>query len=178
MDRLLRYSLSDKDISIFLKKYNVKHKILLYDELNYIDIKDFIKDMENNVSYIILYRSSNNYGHWVCINKVNNIICFFDSYGIFPDDEKKYINEDFLFNSNQLYNRLSELLYESKYDIHYNEVKLQKKCRNISTCGRHVICFLLSNKNIEDYQRYILDYCKIKKITPDVFVSVITKNIK
>ena len=38
------------------------------------------------------------------------MVSFFDSYGGFPDNQKHHINEDFLAQSGQKYNKLALLL--------------------------------------------------------------------
>ena len=93
--------------------------------------------------------------HWICIIRYlkNNIptLEFFDSYGFFPDDEKKLINKDFLRSTNQRYNKIAELLLEAsnRYTIEFNDYKLQKKSSDLATCGRHVISrILLKDLNI------------------------------
>ena len=71
-----------------------------------------------------------NYGHWTGIKKYKNTIQFFDPYGTFPDNQQHTIEKikgvGFLEESNQIRNKIRELLMNTKHDIHYSQYKLQK----------------------------------------------------
>jgi hypothetical protein len=64
------------------------------------------------------------------------------------------------------------LLYQTPYKIEYNDNKLQKFCKNISTCGRHVINRVL-NKDIplKDYNKL---YGNSKGVSADELVTILT----
>ena len=90
-------SLSDIDI---YNKLKCKTNVLLYRELRDItQIEQILKD-----NSVILYENKPKSGHWICIIRYlkNNrpTLEFFDSYGFFPDDEKKLISKDFLRSTN------------------------------------------------------------------------------
>ena len=106
-----RTALSDIDI---YNKLRGKTNVLLYRELKNINqIEQILKDN----SVVILYEKKPKRKHWICIIRYlkNNIptLEFFDSYGFFPDDEKKLINKKFLRSTNQRYNKIAELLLEA-----------------------------------------------------------------
>ena len=61
---------------------------------------------------------------------------FFDPYGKFIDDQLEYIPVNFRKISNQDYPHLTALLYNSKYNLSYNQYPFQKLKDNIKTCGR------------------------------------------
>lgn len=58
-------------------------KILTYDELS-----NFL-DFDEKGRLVLLYLTGENYGHWVCLFKNNEIITFHDSYGFNPDSQLK-----------------------------------------------------------------------------------------
>ena len=84
----MNISLSSDDI---LKALDSKVKIIQYPDISKYKTIDNLLAPYNRV--VILYLTTKNYGHWVCIFKnKNNQIEFFDSYGIKPDNELKFIN--------------------------------------------------------------------------------------
>jgi hypothetical protein len=147
------YSLSGLDIENVLKKFNKKCYLTLYKNLiKYNTIDELLREARY---IIILYETTKNYGHWCCLFKNNkNSIEFFDSYGIRPDDELKYSTELFRKKNKMNFPLLTYLLLECPYNIEYNQYKLQKMTKDISTCGRWVLLrCLLSNFNIDNFYK-------------------------
>ena len=159
MKRAQGVSLSDREI---YNRLRGRTNVLLYSQLrNVTDIEQILR----NDSAVILYETSPRVGHWVCL--IRNImngrpsIEFFDSYGLFPDMQKKYINREFLDGSSQSHNKIAELLYRARdrYDIHYNNHRLQKRKKGVSTCGRHVIArILLKDMDTDTYNRFLRSF--------------------
>ena len=84
-------ALSDKDIMRLIKG---KANLLTYTELQKYNNIDQVLGPYS--ALVLLYETSKNFGHWVCVFKVNeNTIEHFDSYGLKPDDELKFIPEYF-----------------------------------------------------------------------------------
>ena len=113
LDLLKQIPLSDAFIKNRLRG---KTNVLMYKELkSFPNIESLLVDD----SAVILYEKRPKNGHWVClIRYINNgvpTIEFFDSYGIFPDKEKKYISDSFLLESDQKKNTLAALLYDAAY---------------------------------------------------------------
>ena len=113
-------------------------KIIKYGDISkYNTIEDLLYP-HNNV--VILYETSNNYGHWTCVllHEKNNTLEFFDPYGKFIDDQINYISKDFRESSGQGYPYLSQLFLKSPYKIECNKTQFQKMKKDVSSCGRHV----------------------------------------
>ena len=89
MNQIEARPLSNVDI---INKLNGKTNIFMYPDLARVRK---VEDILVNDSVVILYETKPNVGHWVCILKRGDTIEFFDSYGIFPDKEKKYINKEY-----------------------------------------------------------------------------------
>jgi hypothetical protein len=124
--------LSDLDVMRLVQN---KAKVLTYGDLANFDTLDEV--LEPYGSIFLLYEAKPNFGHWCCVFKMeDNTIEFFDPYGGFPDTQLDYIPEYFRKVSGQYYPHLSALLYESPYNLTYNEHKFQKHGPNINTCGR------------------------------------------
>lgn len=85
---------------------------------------------------LILYLSKKHFGHYSCLSYVNNTVTFFDSYGMFPDEQLKNINKHFRKVSKQLRPQIIRLLLTTVGPMQYNEKKLQGNGENIMTCGR------------------------------------------
>lgn len=89
-------------------------------------------------------RTDVRHGHWCAIALKGREVFFFDSLGIFPDDELTKISmKRMLGNHNRRYiaMMLHELMQRG-YKIHYNPNKLQEDIPAVSTCGRFVVVFL------------------------------------
>lgn len=165
-------SLSDSEL---LDLVNHKANLMVYPQLTeYDNIDDCLGKYG---VLILLYETKQNYGHWCCLIKhSDNHIEFFDSYGLFPDDEFKFIPENFRVESNQVYPHLTYLLYKSGCDIEYNNYKLQSKSEDaltkISTCGRHVACrILFRNMPLDIYAKMLLEK---DGLTPDMKVTLLS----
>jgi hypothetical protein len=140
--------LSGLQLSNFLKG---KVKIIRYIDLKNITHIDQIFT-KNNVA-ILLYPSldknnkiDHDTGHWVTVFKNGNTIFYFDSYGQFPESPLKDFGTLNYFKEGERY-MLSELLYNSNYNIDYNDTQYQNGYLNgdpeISTCGWWVLCRIL-----------------------------------
>ena len=131
MNKQVEKSLSSDEI---LKYLNNKCNLVTYSEIvNYKTIEELIGVYKKCV---LLYHTSENYGHWCCLYEHDGIIFFFDSYGFIPDDELKFLHKDLKSELNSNHRYLTELLYESNQPIQYNEYQLQSKKTGINTCGR------------------------------------------
>jgi len=141
-----------------LKLLNGKTRVIKYSELAKINnINELLFGYD---SCVILILSKQNYGHWVCITRRDNILEFFDSYGFFIDDDEyfkrtsKYCRKMF----GQDYPHLTYLFLtaDPEYKITYNEIRFQKMSPYVSTCGRHVICRIIyKNMDLYDYYNFL-----------------------
>lgn len=165
------YSLSNFDIFNLLDR---RCNVMTYEELT--KYKTIDQALGVYSALVLLYETHDHYGHWTLVFKYDNghIIEVFDSYGIFPDDELKFVPTYFKKKKNEDYPYLIKLLYESGYKIVYNDDKLQEEKKGVNTCGRHVIARLMYRDiDIDDYVRMI----KNSGMKPDDFVLNITNNI-
>lgn len=162
-------ALSESDI---LDIIDGKARVMTYQELQ--KYNDLNKALGKHGAIVLLYTTSKNYGHWVALFKVNdNLVEFFDSYGYPPDDELKFVPEYFRKNNYGDYPHLTSLLYDSGYNIIYNEYQLQKEKKGINTCGRWVALRLLF-RNIP--QQIFSKYFYSKK-NPDKLAVELTNEI-
>jgi hypothetical protein len=174
MNKLKHYeniALSNHDI---LRLLNNKCNIILYPDLpKYNNINELL-DPYN--ACIILYESKPAYGHWCALTKRDDdIIEFFNPYGGIPDCCLKQINLEFRKKSNQLIPRLTQLMENSPYELHYNEFKFQELGYDIKTCGRHC-CIRVFCKDIDIYHyKDFLDFlCKHLDTDYDGVVTILT----
>ena len=103
---LTRQPLSDADI---LKRLHGKTKVLVYSDFQEYDDLDSLLSPYGNV--VFLLKMMPNYGHWMCIKRTGDRISFFDSYGEFPDKQKKHVPKGFLKESGQSYNIYISYVY-------------------------------------------------------------------
>jgi hypothetical protein len=164
-------ALSDKDI---LQLINNKASIILYPDLyKYKNIDEVLAPYG---ACVLLFEAKKNYGHWCCIFKVNeSTLEFFNPYGGYPDDSLKYIPCHFRKISHQLYPYLSILMYNSPYNLTYNEYSFQKKGANIRTCGRHCAVRLINRyMSLEEYRNFLDTNSKKLGLDYDECVTLIT----
>ena len=184
---LKSYSLSNDDLSDILYDLHGGHcPIIKYPELE--NIEHVLDILENYGFVIILFMNGSlNYGHWICLtvspnsnkkNKTNGnkklpCLNFYDSYGIKPDSQKDYVDDNFLELSDQMKDYLTQLLLtlSKYYNIEYNEKKLQEKKKGVNTCGRHCIIRII-NKDLplDKFQKVL----QTGKLTPDQKVVKLT----
>jgi len=104
-------------------------EVLMYDATTKRDLDSHAKD-----GIIMLYQSKDDrmYGHWTCIFEEGRTIHFYDSYGVFPDDEFRF---EAMRKANPVVTRWLMDKEKQGYRIEYNEHPHQSRG---STCGRHV----------------------------------------
>lgn len=164
-------ALSDTQV---LKLVNKKANLILYPDLH--KYKNIDQILDPYGACIILYESEPNYGHWCCIFKIdNNILEFFNSYGDYPDVNLEKIPEHFRKESNQNFPHLGWLMYNSPYELTFNEHQFQKYGSGIKSCGRwtafRIIC---RHMLLEDFYKMVKYFIKKFKITSDQFVTLVT----
>jgi len=115
-----------------------KIRVIIYTDLGkYKSINELLYPYDG---CIILYKTSNDFGHWTLLLRNRWGIEFFDPYGVPIDDQIKFIIDNYREIKNQLYPHLTALILNSGYKyIISNKVQLQKKSVSIQTCGRWCI---------------------------------------
>jgi hypothetical protein len=133
---------------------------------------------------VILYQTQSNgnsvYGHWTALSKLKDgSIQFFDSYGTFPDDQQKHIGNGYLQQSNQVKNKIKQLLLAGGpiNNMHYNEHKYQQLKNNINTCGRHAGFFLKSGLSTDQYYELMETIRKATKMSYDKLIVMLTDGL-
>jgi hypothetical protein len=111
---------------------------------------------------LLLYQITHNIGHFCCVFLNSDGVNFFDSYGIFPDDELKKMDVNRRTDPALFHNRsyLANLLFDAHlhgYNIIYNETPLQEK--GTATCGkwcydRLMHCDMLHDDYIKFWQSH------------------------
>lgn len=164
------YSLSDSDI---LNCLSGKTKVILYSDLkNVSDIDDLLKPYD---SFVVLHEQYPRIGHWACLtlNRRNNELEYFNSYGDYPDDFLDLVDDGLKKKLNEDYPYLTMLMINSKYNLAYNQYKLQKLSNDIATCGRYVVVrILLKDIPLDEFVKIF----KNKKYTPDEVAYKLTGN--
>lgn len=143
--QMLAKMIDDSDIARWLGEEG-RQKIVKYSALkNYKTINDLLPEPTDY--RIILTESKPNCGHWTCILKYKNIIEWFDSYGVKPDGEFRYVPRFARVLLGQEGNTLTHLLKKTKLpgqSVYYNKRRLQSGKDGINTCGRWCIARILS----------------------------------
>lgn len=109
-------------------------KLIKYSELHkYNSLDEIFGELK---AILLLFECKQNYGHWTCLIKQRDRICFFDSYAFIPDDELHFSNIGFRKMNNMDLPYLTALLYFSKLPCDYNDNQFQRFDKRILTCGR------------------------------------------
>ncbi len=146
--------------------------IMTYSQLTDYDSLDDV--FERSPIVFLLYETRNQFGHWCLLCTDRRHIYFFDSYGIFPDEELKYTDKTFRKNNNMSIPYLTELLLHNRSNkiMEYNAQKLQEMRPDIATCGRWCILFALvyPKVTIDNFANYFLSTGR----NPDELVTEMT----
>lgn len=150
-----------------------KAKLVLYPDLVKYDNIDEV--LGNHGACILLFEARPNYGHWTCIHRTGDNVEFFNPYGGYPDDSLQYIPMHFRKISNQYEPYLSKLMYDSPYQLSYNEHKFQKHGKDIKTCGRHCALRLIyRNLSLPEYTEMIKMLKSNTRLPTDELVTYLT----
>jgi hypothetical protein len=178
MDDLIKdyedIALSDNEV---MNLVDGRANIILYPQLiNYTSIDQMLSPYG---ACFLLFLSKPNYGHWCVLIKTNDsTIEFFNPYGGFPDDSLNYIPIGYRKESNQYNPTLSQLMYDSPYNLEYNEFKFQSMGKNIKTCGRHcAIRILFKYLTIEKYASLLDKLAEVFEMGYDELVTFLTMYI-
>jgi len=148
-----RVELTGKDIGAILGENDPN--ILVYSDL--FDYKSIDEVLGQKGYLVLLYQIKNIHnGHWVCLFKQRDYLVFFDSYGLSPDEEVKFIPQfQSLDNRGEPVPHLTKLLDESSYKILHNTNQYQSDKKDINTCGRHT-CVRLKFRDLTPDQYHQL----------------------
>ena len=106
---------------------------------------------------VIPYEEKELSGHRTCLTRDAALFTFFDSDGLKPDAELRWLSFEMRRRLNELTPYLTKLLSNENYV--YNNTNFQQDDGRIETCGDHVCAFLYSSRNynmdLEQYQEYM-----------------------
>ena len=170
-EKLKRRPLGDHEISAYL---NGNVKILKYNEItDYKNIEDLLNPYG---AVVILLETKHDFGHWICIKMTGNVISFFDSYGDFPDQQKKFVNTKFLKDSGQKFNIICKMLDDAsyKYTIEFSDWRLQNMDDlSIATCGLWCSVFIKSGMLVDEFYDFLEGFGEpdLDKLVVDLFYN-------
>lgn len=126
MDKDLAYLVSNIDLQKKFKITPDQIMIKIYPDLN--DVEDIMNILPSEICVcFILLKTSEQSGHWTCLVRNNNLIYYFDSYGVAPDGELSKISPGI--------NRLIRTI-PSGYTFSYNSKQFQQCSSSVNTCGK------------------------------------------
>jgi len=143
--------------------------IVIYSDL--FDYKSIDQLLGDKGYVVLLYQIKNVHdGHWVCLFKQRDYLVFYDSYGLAPDEEVKFIPQfQSLDNRGQPIPHLTKLLQESGYKVLHNTHQYQSDRKDVNTCGRHT-CVRLKFRDLTPSEYHTLMAIK----DTDFIVSAMT----
>ena len=141
-------------------------QVVVYHELP--NFKSIEQLLGNTRSVILLYETKYNVGHYCSLYfDKNNILHFFDPYGMEPDEELNYAH----YNHTPF---LTNLLKQFNGKLIVSKFPFQKESNHINTCGRWSAT-RIRTKNIFnnlEFEKLLGD--KDLRNSPDWYVSIIT----
>lgn len=171
--------LSGQDIKNILGK---KTRIIPYPELG--SVKSIQQLLPKPNTYFILFFETTNSttGHWQCVFRSGGGYHFWDSYGLAPSADKKYVSRTILKKLAEYPPYLPNLINKSLQQgdrWNYNKTQYQSWKGSVATCGRHVCTRLLHrSKSEQDYYNYLTQYMKEHDLPNfDAVVASITYEI-
>ena len=172
IEELVTTPLSDADIRNYLGGHTL---VMKYNELDQYPDIDALLQPYNNA--IILLEVKESFGHWVCIKRTGDVISFFDSYGGFPDSQKRYVSKKFLEESGQKYNKICELLDQASYQytVEFSDYGLQDISNHeLATCGHWCCVFVKSGLTVEPFYEYIksFDYPDLDQLVVLIYYNM------
>lgn len=144
-------ALSDQDV---LRIVEGKARVLIYRDLAKFSTLD--EALGEHGAIFLLYESRPDFGHWTLVmRRTPEEVEFFDSYGIFPDEELNWVGAEENKQLGQSYPYLSKLLHDSPYPkLEYNDHKFQKMSDDVSSCGRWAaLRLILRDLTINEFKR-------------------------
>jgi hypothetical protein len=171
MDKDEEVSFGEEEIT----KITGINNILTYDKLAKYNSVEALLGIHEAV--VILYRTTNSYGHWTTLFKVNNnTLEFFDSLGFKVDEEFTFIDKEVRRGLGEWIPHLSAILKKSRYNIIQNKHKLQENKEGINTCGRWVSARLyLRDTPLNVFVKHFTS--GLPRIKPDVMITIYTNNL-
>ncbi len=167
-------ALSGEDIQAVLGK-----QIPIYAYGDLADFETLDEAWGPEKAMIILYETQKGNGHWTAVFENRGRVNCFDSYGIVPDNELKFIDSHFRRQSDQDMPHLSALMYEYGKPVEYNNYRLQKLADSVATCGKHcVIRLLLRTLPVDAYAKLMHKLAKHNRMTVDKLVATLYDTIR
>ena len=172
---------------------DANNKIMKYSELESVnDLNDLFSGPKDY--RIILIETNQNVGHWTAITRNNNLIVWFDSYGLAPDQEFEFIPVKMQQILDEQGKPLTKLInkwigdvvstknqrfwVQNKGKFNYNTIKFQQQKEGVNTCGRWVTSFLyafLHGFSLKQYQNEMVMEKQKTGLTYDEIVCKSTK---
>jgi hypothetical protein len=156
MNNQLQYMVSNRDLEQKIHTKNLK--IIEYPELEY--CSNILDMMPSDISVlVILIETKPNSGHWTLLERNNNVLTYFDSYGVKYDGELKFVDKEQRIALHEDKPYLTKLLNKAKkqgYKIDYNKIRFQDYSPNVNTCGKWVIACtnaLLHGHSLSEFQQ-------------------------
>ena len=150
---------------------NGKVRVMFYEQLeNTHDIDSVLAPFG---AVILLYRSSEGFGHFVALLKTGeNELEFFDPLGFGPDELTMLEYHSRIHNDTRV-KHLTFLINNSNYRLKVNNKRIQQFNDHTNTCGRHAsVRVRMRNYTLEEYIKWITS--KDNKQSPDFIVSSLT----
>jgi len=129
--------------------------IYTYPELN--GMKRIEDVLGSGGKAVILFLTTGiSFGHWIAVFKRGEQLHFFDSYGLRPDGQRRWLSHDKLVELREDVPVVSNLFRDAHnrgFDCWYSETSFQNPRDDSETCGRHVAVRLAHTH--PDEQQYI-----------------------
>lgn len=120
---------------------------------------------------IVLYETAPGFGHWVALLGTPDGVEHFDSYGLRPDAELRWVpkkyREAFAADSPHMV-RLLARFEENGVPVNYSEFRLQGRRPDIATCGRWA-ALRCQNSGLtsSEFAKAARGLARLRGVTPD-----------
>jgi hypothetical protein len=170
MDLLIRNSEAQSITgSDLVRMTRSEARIMSYSDLEGVASIDQL--FESKSAAIILYQTRRGYGHWVALTRTDNLLTFFDPYGMQVDTELELSPFNLRRHDGRAVPHLSHLINQSKYRLIENRVRLQEYMHTINTCGRWCALWVReSGVGLKGFQELFVG----QREKPDYYATALT----
>lgn len=117
--------------------------------------------------FALLYETEPGYGHWVGVLETPEGLLHFDSYGLKPDAELRWVPKRYRKAFGSASPHLVRMLLEDGRPVNYSQHRLQGRGK-IATCGRWVVARCRNQGLTSDqFARGMKDLARDMGLTPD-----------
>lgn len=119
---------------------------------------------------VYLFLTSDGFGHFCCVLRKGQDVELFDSYGIAPEAEHKFVSKEMLDHLGESRNLVFDICKTKGWSVSHSSAKLQG--REAETCGRFCVERVRKQElSSEEFAQWLFAVASQAGVSPDYVVS-------